>query len=714
VPPHYFLEAGQANHPSLLRDLGCDEVVLKVVSENIPHKSDVGGVRVVAANHPIVEATLQEMAQSIANAVPTAAIAGYLVVARANFLADAPGCELLVSARRDPVFGPLLTCGPGGLLAEWYSDLSAGQAHMMFSAVDFDANSSVAALEASPFGRQALRVSRRFVDPPFTSAVLRAVLNSMAKLAKITDEMGQPLLKELELNPVVSINGAPMALDALLRIHSPAAPLRRPRPIAKIGQLLHPKSAAVWGASTTSANAGRIILQNLKRAEGLDYGRLYAVHPRADRIDGVPCFASTAELPEMVDIAVVSIPAAMVPAVIEEICTLKKAASIILIPGGFAESGHQDRTDAVENALSRSRDTADHGPVLIGGNCLGIVSKHQYNTFFLPTYKLPFSDAPGDELAIVSQSGAYVVSFTSNLDGIVFPSASISYGNEMDLTASDFLEYFLDYEPRLKVFAFYMEGLQPGEGERFLELARRARASGKQVVIYKAGKTSVGAAAAASHTASIAGDYALVSALLRETGAIVCETLNMFEDMSKIFTMLSGRKIRGERLGVISNAGFECGAIADHRYGLSFAELSAQTRARLEDALPSIAHCGNPIDCTPMTGTPAYVDAARILLQADEVDAVIVSAVPASPALNVLAPDFSGAHDENIFGMQSLPSGIANLFQESDKPMVVTIDSGRIYDAGVLMLERAGVPVYRKIDRASRALSAFISASRGV
>lgn len=531
---------------------------------------------------------------------------------------------------------------------------------------------------------------------------------ALAELGSLCDDDGVPLIDEIELNPVVAVGGIPVALDALLKLSTATPPLRRRRPIDKIGQLLRPRSAAVWGASATSMNAGRIILQNLKRSEGLDYGRLYAVHPEAKRIDGVPCVASAAELGETVDLAVISIPAALAAAAIAELCELGAAHSIILIPGGFAETGDQRRADAVAAALEKSRNRSDRGPVLVGGNCLGIVSKHQYNTFFLPTYKLPFSDAPGDELAIVSQSGAYVVSFTSNLDGIVFPRASITYGNEMDLTPADFLEYFLDAEAKLKVFAFYIEGFQPAEGERFLALTRRARAAGKHVIVYKAGQTDTGARAAASHTASIAGDYAVVAALLREAGAFVCETLNMFEDMTKIFTMLHGRRIRGNRLGVISNAGFECGAIGDHLYGLKLAEISATTRQGLTDILPSIAYCGNPVDCTPMTHTAEYVEAARMLMADDAVDAVIISAVPASPALNVLAPDSGGVHKENIFGMDSLPSEIVKLFVESDKPLVVTIDSGRIYDPGVLMLERAGVPVYRKIDRAGRALSALI------
>ncbi|RKZ12203.1 hypothetical protein DRQ53_03365 [bacterium] len=706
VPHGVVFASAAAVDATQMSAFDSDEVVVKVVSADILHKSDVGGVKLTSREG--VAACIEEMASEVALKAPHAKIVGYFVVEKIDFVTDAPGTELLLSLRRDAAFGPVLTCGPGGLLAEWYGKLSAGRSHVMCSAIDFDADQAVAAIMASDFGKQALQPSRRFDEAPFAPAALKSALQTLADLAMLTDDDGLPLIGEVELNPVVTSGGTPVALDALIRLPGEQQPLRRPRPIEKIASLLHPKSAAVWGASTSAMNAGRIILQGLKTGEGLDYGRLYAVHPKADRIDGVKCYASAEALPETVDLAVICIPAGLTPATIEEICTLGKARSIILIPGGFAETGDRSGADAIEDSLARSRDRDDGGPVLVGGNCLGIVSKGEYNTFFLPSYKLPFSDAPGDELAIISQSGAYVVTFTSNLDGILFPSASISYGNEMDLTASDFLEHFLDSRAGVKVFACYIEGMQPGEGERFLSLVRRIRAAGKRVVVYKAGKTEVGAKAAASHTASIAGDYAVVRALLDEAGALVCETLNQFEDMAKIFTMLHERPARGHRVGVISNAGFECGAVSDHLYGLELTEFSTDTRARLEEVLPKIAHCGNPIDCTPMTRTEGYVKAARILVEADEVDAVIVSAVPASPAIDILAPDFSGAHDENLFGMNSLPSEIAKLFAETRKPLVVTIDSGRLYDPAVLLLERAGVPVYRKIDRASRALSAFI------
>jgi len=712
VPVFTVVETAGAVDDATLDNLSTTEVVLKVVSPDVLHKSDVGGVKVVACETQSVREGVATMLDRVATAMPDADLRGVMIVERVDFVADAPGTELLLSARVDEAFGPMLAAGPGGVLTEWYGKLSDGSSHTVLGAGlgkgTFDAARGAEILEGTVFGAQALKPSRRFDAAPFDRGALTDALKALACLIETKDEDGHPVFDEIELNPVVAVDGRPVALDALIRRAATRGAGRPPRPIHKVGNLLHPKSAVVYGASANAMNAGRIILRNLKAGEGLDYGRLWAVHPKADRIDGVPCVESTAKIPEDVDLAVIAIPADKAARAIEEIATSGKAKSIILIPGGFAETGEGDRAREVQEILAASRGREDEGPVLVGGNCLGIVSKHEYNTFFLPTYKLPFHDAPGDDLVVVSQSGAYLVTFTSNLDGIVFPRVSISYGNEMDLTASDFFEYYLEHETDPQVFVFYIEGFQPDEGERFLGLVKRAREEDRTVIVYKAGKTAAGAKAAASHTASIAGDYAVARALMSEAGAMVCETLNMFEDYTKIHTMLRGRRVGGRRLGVITNAGFEAGAVSDHLYGMEMAQFSDATRAKLEEVLPVIAHCGNPIDCTPMTDTAHFVKAVEVMAAADEVDAIVVSAIPAAPTLDVLAPDPDGGHKENVFGLQSLPTEIVRVFGETDKPIVATIDSGRLYDPAVLVLERAGVPVYRKIDRASRALSAFV------
>jgi acyl-CoA synthetase (NDP forming) len=707
--PHRFVARGAKVPDDLPAALAGKEVVLKVVSPQIPHKTEAGGVRVAANDVAAIQSQMADMLRVVADKRPDAEIHGVLVVAKVDLQPQVPGSEFLLSFRRDSAFGPVLVFGMGGLLTEWYAGLSGGASRLLFSAHDFDAQHAMEALEATPFGQLALKPSRVYRKAPVERSALASALSALAALGALAPEGDEPWLEELEINPIVPSGGKLVALDALAKLAPPPSAPRPPRPIATIARLLHPRSAAVCGASNKSLNAGRIILRNLKQSEGIAYGHLYAVHPSAERIENIPCVRTIADLPETVDLAVVSIPAEQAGAAIQGLVDHGKARSIILIPGGFAETGRKQLAERIQATVQASRERADGGVILVGGNCLGIVSKDEYNTFFLPSYKLPFHAAPGSNLAAVSQSGAYLVSFTSNLDGVIFPRASISYGNEMDVTACDFFEYYLQHEPQARVLAFYVEGFQPGEGQRFLSLVRRARTAGHGVVVYKAGKTAGGAQAAASHTASMAGDYDIARALLTEAGALVCETLNMFEDATKALSMLEDREVTGRRVGVVTNAGFEAGAVSDHLYTLELAQFSAATRKALREVLPEIAHAGNPVDATPMADTAHLIEAVQIVAAAPEVDLLIVSAIPATPGLDILAPDPVGIHEENVFAMHSLPGELIRVSRLTRKPLVFAIDSGRLYDPSVLLLQRAGIPVYRKIDRASRALAMFAS-----
>ena len=277
----------------------------------------------------------------------------------------------------------------------------------------------------------------------------------------------------------------------------------------------------------------------------------------------------------------------------------------------------------------------------------------------------------------------------------------------MDLTVSDFLEHFLD-EPEVDVIACYIEGFATGDGGRFVELAARARALGKTVIVFKAGKTPLGAKAAASHTASLAGDYDVARFCLEHAGVLVCGTLNEFEDNLKIFTLLGGRPAAGNRVGVISNAGFECSTVTDALHGLKLAVFDQDVKSVLDAHLPPFAHRDNPVDATPMAQTDAYAHATRAIIDGRDVDCAIIASVPVTPALNNLPP--GPGHPEDIGAPDSQPSTFIDILSGSRKPAVVVIDSGALYDPMATMIETAGIPVFRKIDRAARALSLFVGA----
>ncbi|MEO8586334.1 MAG: acetate--CoA ligase family protein [Acidobacteriota bacterium] len=718
VPRHVFWEGAPERVPREIEDflegIGGDaagEVILKIASRDLAHKSDVGGLSLSRKSLPSVAAAAQKIWDGVGRRAPGAQRAGILLVEKLVPASGTPAAEALLSFKNDLAFGPVLVFGLGGLLTEWYGSLAPGHTTAILRPGEVKQGLQ-AAVEKSPALKIFFESSRVHARAPLSLDEVAALLETLSKNLSLSfspsNSLGNPTLEELEVNPLLlCADGRWVAADGKARF-SERRVARVNRPLEKISHLLSPKSAVVFGASANDTNPGRIILRNLKASETIAYGHLRAVHPRVESIDGVPCVRKVSELDAPVDLAVVAIPAAGARDAIRDLCAGDLARTIILIPGGFSETGNRDLEDEMKAALAASRNLPSGGPVLVGGNCLGVVSKHAYNTFFLPQYKLPFHDAPGDRLVAVSQSGAYLVSLTSNLDGIVFPRASISYGNQIDLTAADFLEYF-EMDPSVRVLAFYVEGFLPLDGARFTAATRRLTAAGRRVLVYKAGRTALGARAAESHTASLAGDWDVARALLEGAGAVVATTLDMFEDHTKIFTMLGDRVPSGRRLAVLSNAGFECGAVLDRLYDLTPAALSPETRARLAACLPAIAHQDNPVDATPMADTAAFVAAAEALLADPGVDSLIVSPIPVTPALDDLAPDPSGSHGENIYSPGSLSQELLRLFKETAKPLVVNVDSGRLYDAFVDVLQRGGIPVYRKIDRASRALSALCS-----
>jgi len=690
-----------------------DRVVLKILGRELLHKSDVGGVRLVEVPAADAATTLLEAADAmlgtVRGRVGAAAVEGVLAAAFTPHRADTPGVEVLLSLRQDPAFGPVVVVGVGGVLTEWYGRLSGGRSRLILPARGLTEAAVRETLAAHPALSLVCGTSRLHREPPMPLAELAGAVLALGALAvEFGADRPGPTLEELEVNPAVASDGGLVAIDGVGLVSRRAWPAGR-RPLARVARLLDPRSAVVLGASAKGVNPGRIILNNLRASPGIDPSRLHVIHPKQDAIDGVPCRRTLGDLPEKVDLAVVCIPAEGARDAIAEIVAGDLAESIILIPGGFAEAGHGDLAREIEDVLAAGHAREGQGPVLVGGNCLGIVSRDRYNTFFLPDYKLPFRPAEaGRNLALVSQSGAYLVTFASNYDGLINPRASISFGNQMDLTVTDFLEHFLA-SGDVDVVACYVEGFRAGDGARFLDAARRARAAGVSVLVFKAGKTPLGAKAAASHTASLAGDYDVAAACLTDAGVVLAETLDEFEDLIQTFTLLHDRSPRGRRTGVVSNAGFECSTVMDVVGGLELPGFDAEVRAALDAALPPFAHRDNPVDATPMADTAAYAAAARAILASDGIDALILSAVPVTPALDNLPAD-PQRHREDL----AAPGSQAGLFREilgaTDKPAVVVVDSGRLYDPLVDALRTAGIPVFRKIDRAGRCLARFVQA----
>jgi acyl-CoA synthetase (NDP forming) len=733
-----------------------DKVVVKVISPDILHKTEVGGVAIVANEGGAIAAAIQEMEGRLGAAAATGAespmdsasaqaglrqprIDGFTI----NEFVDheaALGHELIVGYRFARDFGPVVSFGPGGIFAEHLAaSFREGVATAFFSPATADR--ALVARELSRNAIRALAAGGLRETRPATSD--EAILDVVMAFLEAAPALAAAGVTEFEVNPFV-IPSRPrnaraagraacradrlVALDVLVKLGPVASgglalidgrianADQALRPVDKIGKLLRPASAAVAGVSEKAMNNGRIILGNLLK-DGFDPSRLYVVKPGCDEIDGCRCFPDFASLPEAVDLAVLAVPAEAAAGTIADIAESGRAESIIVTTGGLEEkSGTEAIVARMRDSLAASRLMSGRGPLVNGGNCLGVRSvPGRYNTLFVPEYKLPMPRGTVAPIAIVSQSGAFAVSRISKHPGIN-PKYLVTCGNQMDLTVGDYLEWLAE-DPELEVFAAYVEGFKPLDGEKALRAARRIADSGKTLILYRAGRTAAGARASASHTASIAGDYAVTKALFLEAGAVVVESLEDFDDALTVFALLQGRKVTGNRLGAVSNAGFECVAMADNLGGFRLASLAPATVPRLEAVfrkarIDGIVDIHNPVDLTPAAPDEAYDESFRAVLDDPNVDLGLVGILPPTPSMNSLAagPDSRG---EDITREGSLACRYGRLIRETAKPWVASCDAGSLYDPLVRALEAQGVPVFRTSDRALRMLNLWARARLG-
>jgi acyl-CoA synthetase (NDP forming) len=508
---------------------------------------------------------------------------------------------------------------------------------------------------------------------------------------------------EFEVNPLVISDRGPVAVDVLVKLGDGSEPERSERPLEKLKCLLEPRSIAIVGVSE-SGNLGRLILEKVAGA-GFNLDRMYVVKSGTARIAGVPCYPSIGELPERVDLMVLSVPARSVPDAVEETIRTEKAESLIVVPGGIGErSGTEGFAAELQASLRVARQTGWGGPVINGGNSMGIRSEPgHYDTTFLPNYKLRSKPARSFPLALISQSGAVAGSLASRLSTLN-PRFLISVGNQTDLTVGDYLSYLKD-DPDIEVFACYVEGFRPLDGARWLRAATEITATGRRVILYRSGRTTAGSSASASHTASVAGDYPITRGLAQSAGVVVAESLADFYDLTRLFCFLRDKRVTGWRLGALSNAGFECVAIADNAGSFQLESLNPETTRRLEDIfrrcrIDTIVDVHNPVDLTPIMDDETFEEAIRVVLEADNIDVGIIGCVPLTGALNTLVG--AAGHRENVFDERSIASRMARLKTTIRKPWVAVVDAGSLYDPMASLLEEHEVPTFRTSDHALR------------
>lgn len=430
---------------------------------------------------------------------------------------------------------------------------------------------------------------------------------------------------------------------------------------------------AVIGVSLTNDRHPANVIYNKNR---LRYTlQVFPVNPHGGNMHGEALFRDVSEIPEEVDLAVIAVRAEYVPDVFRS-CIKKGVRGAVVVSGGFAEVG---RDDLQQQIVSIAREAAFP---FIGPNCIGVYSPSHVDTFFLANERV-IRPAPGN-VALVSQSGGILVDqmikFAAEGTGM---SRAVSIGNKAMLTELDLLKY-LENDPKTGVIAFYIEGFGHNEGREFV-LA--ASACCKPVIVLKAGKTAGGQRAVSSHTASLAGDYQIVSSILKQYGIVEArneyELVNFCEALSRY-----PRSIQGQ-IGIVTGSGGHGAIAADAcaSLGLTVPVLPESVQQELREALsPSIraiASVSNPVDLTGSCVDDDFLAAVRRLSAMPEIGCVIVLLLPYTPGVTL-----------------DLSARLSQLCRQTGKPLIAYVPHVEKYGILIEGFELNGVPAAQSIEGA--------------
>jgi acyl-CoA synthetase (NDP forming) len=462
----------------------------------------------------------------------------------------------------------------------------------------------------------------------------------------------------------------------------PASPRVIPMtPRITVDRILHPASVAVFGASDDRSKwAGRIMYYLALHGYA---GEVIPINPRRQVVQGKTCYARIADAPH-VDVAIVAIPAALIPATLRE-CAEASVGCCLIISSGFAEVGSEGA--ALQQEISElSRRT---GMRLIGPNCLGLINV--LNGMALTSARvLEVERLHRGRIGFVTQSGAIMLSvFNRAYDvGIGF-SHLVSVGNQADLDLADFFEHMID-DPATEVICLHVEGLR--DGRRFLELIRRARRAGKPVIALKTGRSELGERAARSHTASLAGAYPVFEAACRDAGVVLVDDPDVMVLVANMVQRF-GAPATGA-VAMLSPSGGINGIVADRLAdaGVPLAVLAPETRESLREVmLPT--HLDNPVDLgarrQELGETNAVAARAVELVAADPGVNAIVIALTTSPNYEATA---------KALGTAAVACG---------KPCFTIITPGSVADGVRAVLREIGCPYGDRIDDGVRMLAAY-------
>ncbi|MFC9424503.1 acetate--CoA ligase family protein [Streptomyces sp. NPDC056987] len=566
-------------------------VAMKIVSPEILHKTDAGGVRIGLASAAEVRGAFTAIVTNARAYDPHARILGVQIQQMVP-----EGTEVLIGTVTDPTFGKIVAFGLGGVLVEVLKDVT----FRLAPASTDDALSMLDGIRAA----EILRGVRGAA--PVDRDALAGLIVKVSRLAA-----DFPEIAEVDLNPVFASANGVMAADVRILLDAERPPARRSygreEILASMRRLMKPTSVAVIGASNEQGKIGNSVMRNL--IDGGFPGEIHPVNPKADDILGRKAYKSVMDVPGEPDVAVFAIPAKFVPAALEEVGR-KGIPNAVLIPSGFAETGEHELQERIV-AIAE-----EHGVRLLGPNIYGYYSTWQD---LCATFCTPYDVKGG--VALTSQSGGIgmaILGFArSTKTGV---SAIVGLGNKSDLDEDDLLTWFGE-DPHTECIAMHLEDLKDG---RAFVSAARATVPKKPVVVLKAGRTAAGAKAAGSHTGALAGDDAVYDDILRQAGVIRAPGLSEMLEYARALPVLPTPQ--GDNVVIITGAGGSgvllSDAIVDN--GLSLMEIPPDLDEAFRAFIPPFGAAGNPVDITGGEPPSTYEATIRLGLEDPRIHALVL------------------------------------------------------------------------------------------
>jgi 3-hydroxypropionyl-CoA synthetase (ADP-forming) len=643
--PRAAIASGSDHAADLASQIGFP-VVLKIVSPDILHKTDVGGVILGCDSDQEVRSAYISIVQSVRGKAPQARIDGVSVEEQV-----AGGVEVVIGLNNDPQFGPVIMFGLGGIFIELMRDVS----FRVLPITEADAQSMIQEIR----GRPILDGYRG--QPQVSTEMLVALLMQAGRLGMDLADR----LDSVDLNPIAVWGNQHRVLDAKILLRSTAEPLlTAPSNVDHLPVFFTAKSVALVGASDTPGKIGNAVLDSLAKH---DYaGKVFAINPTRAVTMGLTTYPSLSSIPDPVDLVVVTVSLSAVPELIRE-CASKGIHGMVVISGGGKELGGDSRKlESTIRRLAKENDVR-----IVGCNCIGVFDGRTRLDTFFQVHERMVRPKLGP-IAMITQSGTVGAAFLEAAAGVGV-SKFVSYGNRIDVDEADLLAFLAD-DPDTRVIACYIEGLE--DGRKFLASARLA-AQRKPVVVFKSGKSPQAARASLSHTGYFGGTYGVSLGAFRQAGIIAVDSIEELNAAAKALAMQP--RALGRRVAMISNGAGSMVQAMDlfEPYGLAVPPLTQQTVDALRKVYPSYYLVQNPVDVTGSATSADYEAGIRALLQ--------------DPGVDIVMPWF-------VFQDTPLDEGIVDalgrLTRESPKPIVVGAMGGPYTLEMVHAVEAQGVPAY--------------------